>query len=297
MTAFLALMRREFLEHRGAFLYAPAILIVLFAAFVVLSIETHHLDMLILAVPAAPDKLVDIAYLVVATLWWIYLALMLFFYFADAFHADTRNNSMLFWKSMPQSDLKVLTSKLASGLTMFPLQVFVAGAITGLLLGGVAAVVPHAVANLPVPDFANLAVSWGQMTVLFLVYLVLLLLWFAPFFAWVGVLSTFVGRWSIPLAIVVPFVIALFEGQFETSTGLNVFTGGRLLAYLQHRLDFRYDSEPLTTAALSTAPIDIPAAVGRLLAGMDWVSLVGGLLFALVALYIASLQRRRVLKG
>ena len=46
-------------------------------------------------------------------LWLAYLAVALFFYFGDAFSADRRNNAMLFWKSMPVSDLKILRQQVA----------------------------------------------------------------------------------------------------------------------------------------------------------------------------------------
>ena len=55
-----------------------------------------------------------------ALLWGVYLLVTLFFYFADAFSADRRNNAMLFWKSMPVSDLKMLTSKMLAGLAVLP---------------------------------------------------------------------------------------------------------------------------------------------------------------------------------
>ena len=59
----------------------------------------------------------DVGYAGIALLWFGYLLIALFFYFADAFSADRRNNAMLFWKSMPQGDFKILLSKLVAGLT------------------------------------------------------------------------------------------------------------------------------------------------------------------------------------
>ena len=59
-------------------------------------------------------------------LWFVYLMVALFFYFADAFNADRRNNAMLFWKSMPQSDFKMLMSKMLAGMTILPALIFCA---------------------------------------------------------------------------------------------------------------------------------------------------------------------------
>jgi uncharacterized membrane protein len=56
-------------------------------------------------------KIYELGYLVLLALWLAYLAVALFFYFGDAFSADRRNNAMLFWKSMPITDAKILTSR------------------------------------------------------------------------------------------------------------------------------------------------------------------------------------------
>ena len=65
-------------------------------------------------------KIYEMGYLVLLALWLAYLAVALFFYFGDAFSADRRNNAMLFWKSMPVTDLKILTSKMLAGLHAVP---------------------------------------------------------------------------------------------------------------------------------------------------------------------------------
>ncbi len=62
----------------------------------------------------------EFGFLALSALWMVYLMATLFFYFADAFSADSRNNAMLFWKSMPQSDFKILASKLTAGLHPVP---------------------------------------------------------------------------------------------------------------------------------------------------------------------------------
>ena len=74
-------------------------------------------------------KFFEIGFLGMAALWFVYLMVALFFYFADAFNADRRNNAMLFWKSMPVSDFSILGSKMLAGLTIFPALIF--GALLG----------------------------------------------------------------------------------------------------------------------------------------------------------------------
>src|SRR3569623_2020754 len=106
-----ALLVREYLEHRMAFLYFPLGILGLLAVSAASGFavnRTHfiqHIDI------GRTWKLVEIGYLVVSALWIAYLGIALFFYFGDAFSADRRNNAMLFWKSMPVSDLKIIAAK------------------------------------------------------------------------------------------------------------------------------------------------------------------------------------------
>jgi ABC-2 type transport system permease protein len=293
VIAFLALIRREYLEHRTAFLYAPLVLLAILAVFIGSTLVTHRVTVLVEAVPGTPDRFYAVAYFAVAALWWVYAAMLLFFYFADAYHSDARNNAMLFWKSMPQSDFKILLSKLAAGLTIFPGLVFGVALLSGLLLL-VAALALPLVVPLPPPDIAALLANWAGLSIVFLCYLVIVLLWYLPFFAWVGALSTVVGRWAIPLALLIPVGISLFEGviDFQTAPG-----GSYVLSFLRARTDMRYDSEPIIAALLASGPVDVGHTVQRLIAYVDWPQTLGGVVFAVLVVYLASLYRRRVIKG
>lgn len=294
MKAFLALIRREYLEHRGAFLYAPAILVGVLVVVIVLALSTGNIHVWLNLGLESSGKLFELSLFAAATLWWVYLLLALFFYFADAFNADTRHNAMFFWKSMPQSDFKILASKLAAGLSIFPLLILVALLATGLVLAIGAFAAPLAAPALSAPDLAALIRTFGAFAVVAVCYLVLALLWYAPFFAWVGGLSTVFGRWSIPIAILVPLIASLLDGviNFGSAPG-----GSYILSFLRSRADFDFDSPAIRAAIFSNAPLNVPALVGALVAGVDWPSLAGGLVFAGLAIYAASEYRRRVVAG
>jgi ABC-2 type transport system permease protein len=278
MRAFVALVRREYLQHRGAFLYAPLILIGVVTFLIAASFVSGRYHYYASGpVPGTGYRLFDTLYLGISALWGGYLFIALFFYFADAFNADRRNNQMFFWKSMPRTDFSILMSKLTAGLTILPLLVY------------------FALPLLALPDLGSTVTAYLQVSATALGYLVVLLLWYAPFFAWVGALSTVVGRWSIPLALLIPVVISLFEGVIDFGSAPG---GSYLLTFLRERLSFSFDIGALQAAVLANQPIDVPGLLSRLVATTNWLSLVLGLVFAVVVIWAASeYRRRRVLKG
>src|SRR6202012_4487377 len=110
--------------------------------------------------PSLGYRIFDTGYFAIAILWGGYLFVALFFYFADAFNADRRNNQMFFWKSMPQSDFRILMSKLTAGLTILPLLVFGALLLTGLIAAALTFAAPLVLPILAMPDAGATLSSW-----------------------------------------------------------------------------------------------------------------------------------------
>jgi ABC-2 type transport system permease protein len=296
MKGFFALIWREYLGHRGAFLYGPLILIGITVFILVTALFTGHNRVDFGLVTLLSHKFFAVVYFAFAAVWMVYLMGALFFYCADAFDADRRNNAMLFWKSMPVSDFTVLLSKMVAGLTIFPALVFFAFLITGVVAGAVSAFAPMLL-PVTVPDtFGTTVAEWSQISVIALCYLVLALVWYLPFFAWVGGLSTLVGRWSIPLALLVPVVFALFEGVIDYG---GVPGGSYVISYLRRRLTFGLglDNDKLMGVLFSDSPLDAGKLLSDLMVAIDWASMLGGVVFALVVIFLASEYRRRTLKG
>jgi ABC-2 type transport system permease protein len=122
---------------------------------------------------------------------------------------------------------------------------------------------------------------------------VLALLWYAPFYAWLGLLSTVFRRWSMPLAILIPGVLVLIENLFLRQSWN---WGGHVLDYLRARLAFGLDNDALTLANFSPEPFAPLPLLSALVAGIDWVQMGLGIAVALGLVYLASEYRRRVLE-
>jgi len=284
-----ALFVREYLEHRISFLWFPLGIVALLAIAAVSSLSLRRIQVDSFLLPEAL-KVFEIGYLLLLALWLAYLAVALFFYFGDAFSADRRNNAIFFWKSMPLSDLKILASKYLSGSLVFPAVIFVIGMVTGLML-----YLAINIASYVLPGFALInpmaaLASFVQISIFGVVYYLLTLLWFAPFLAWVGGLSTVFGRWSLPLAFVIPGLLAVTEnialfGQLPR--------GGYILQYLAYRAEFGFSDEEYQLLVLNSLPFDAVTFINRLLAHIDWTQMGIGLVFSAAAIWLASEYRRR----
>lgn len=304
MKTVTALIRREFIEHRGAFFYAPAVLLVIFALTMASALAfSRWRPRLDIETPTAL-KFFEVALIGTSGMWFAYLMVALFFYYADAFNADRRNNAMLFWKSMPVSDFTVLGSKMLSGLTLFPLLILSMALVTAFVLYGFSAAAVIAIPGFEVPGLVEIVGSVVNVGIFTVGFMALALLWYAPFFAWVGGLSTVVGRWSIPLAFLIPGLAILAENLIGRGLGgiigdmlfpTSAPRAGYIFDYLHNRMDFGDDGMMFFTWFRGGESFDGVAMLGRLAATIDWSQMAIGIAFAFVVVYLASEYRRRVM--
>ena len=258
MKAFIALVHREFLEHRGAFLLRPLILVALLFGPAIFAFTFGRLDA---AFPAPcsrrrPCGSMKWGSWPSAVAWCLYLLGTLFFYCADGFSADRRNNAMLFWKSMPVSDFKMLMAKLTATLTIFPGLDLCDGAAQrravfrrrhGHLgdLGGINGV----------SLLGSVVTVYGHVAASMLVVLALGLLWYLPFMALVGALATVVGRWAIPLSLLLPSIVSTIE--WVTLGGWHPFQT-HTWDYISYRADFPLTQGYVEHWLTKDAPFDSP---------------------------------------
>jgi ABC-2 type transport system permease protein len=135
MRAILALWRREFAEHRGAYLWAPLIALAVFIVTAAAVLIRARFELPVEAMMLPVRRLYEDAVLIGFLLWWVYFGAAAAFYLTDAFHADRRNNAILFWKSMPVSDFTILMSKLTFGVLASTSLAVLYAAATGVVLG------------------------------------------------------------------------------------------------------------------------------------------------------------------
>jgi ABC-2 type transport system permease protein len=200
------------------------------------------------------------------------------FYCLDALHGERRDRSILFWKSMPVSDLTTVLAKAAIPLLVLPAMAFVVTAALQLAL-----VLAHKATGLLVgiplsaPGPFPLLRTWGVL----LYGIVAMTLWLAPVYAW----CLFVSAWARRAAFVwalLPF--ALLRG-FEHVVLQSDSLSNRWASWSTEA----FASLPRDSALLID-PTN-PIAPGKFLASPGlWIGLVLAVLFLLAA---ARMRRRR----
>jgi ABC-2 type transport system permease protein len=138
------------------------------------------------------------------------------FYSLDALHGERRDRSILFWKSLPVSDLTTVLAKAGIPLVVLPLIVF---AVT-IALQIVMRLASLAMAGMTGSGAAELWTDLPlfQMQLVLLYGLAVITLWFAPIYCWMLLVSGWARRAAFLWAVLPPLALAAVERiAFRTS--------------------------------------------------------------------------------
>jgi ABC-2 type transport system permease protein len=203
-------VRRELWEHRSVYLAPLAV-----AAFVLFGLLIGMIG-LPSRIQSLPDHDPAQRHAAVVTPFSmapapIMLATFLvgIFYSLDALHGERRDRSILFWKSLPVSDLTTVLSKAAIPLVALPLIAFVLGLATQVLLLLLSTVVLLASGVSPAALWAEL--RFFQEPLVMLYGLTVHALWFAPIYGWLLLVSIWARRAPVLWAALPPFAISVVE--------------------------------------------------------------------------------------
>jgi ABC-2 type transport system permease protein len=149
------------------------------------------------------------------------------FYCLDALHGERRDRSILFWKSLPVSDLTTVLSKACIPLVVLPLLTFAITVVTQclMLLISSAALLGSGL---------SVATLWSQLSLpqtwLDLLYHLVTIhaLWYAPIFGWLLLVSAWARRMPILWAGLPVLAIALVEKIAFNTTHFAEMLGSRL---------------------------------------------------------------------
>jgi ABC-2 type transport system permease protein len=220
-------VRRELWENRSIYIAPMAAAAVFLFGFAINMVTVRHRIGASLLDPAQPHNLLATRYELSAALIMGTALIVGIFYSLDALYGERRDRSILFWKSLPVSDLTTVLSKLTIPIVILPLLSFVISLATQFIMLLLSSVIL-------LGSGVNIAALWTEVS-FFHVSLVLLYhlltvhgLWYAPFYGWLLLVSAWAPRAPFLWAVLPPFVICGVEKiAFNTSY---------FLALLQERL-------------------------------------------------------------
>jgi len=270
-------LRRELWESRSLYI-APLVVagLILFGFFVGVAHITGEVN----RIQIDPDKrgaVTAIPYAMAAIAIMVTGFVVAAFYCLGALHNERRDRSILFWKSMPVSDLKTVLVKVSVPLLIVPAILFVVIFAVQLVMLAVSAMVllPSGV------RFATLWTQWPifRMSVVLAYGLITEALWFAPVWGWLLMVSAWARRAPFLWAVLPPIGVCIIE-MFAFGTGhFAHFLGQRLTG----GADAAFSDTGPHQMIVDLAQIDL----ARFVASLDmWGGLVVGAGFLAAAVWL-----------
>jgi ABC-2 type transport system permease protein len=207
------LIRREFWENRAIWSIPAIIGVLLIIAGLFSRVNLPTLS-------SANDTHDFAAIFLVAIGMFFYLVMSVYatWYLLDCLHADRKDRSILFWKSLPLSDTETVLSKLIVAIVVIPAVYFVAADVTALIVAFVVSIRLRSLIGdaLWHPDV------WLQIQVLWVYVIVTTAMWYLPIAGWLMLVSAWAKRAVILWATLPPLVLCIIERYFGSHVLWNV---------------------------------------------------------------------------
>ncbi|MEO7456493.1 MAG: ABC transporter permease, partial [Gemmatimonadaceae bacterium] len=219
MTRFISSLRRELWECRWVYL-APAVAAAVFtigyflSAFVLLR-QLHSG----VALTVAERDAFTQPFVMVEGLLMLAGLIVGVIYCLDALYGERRDRSVLFWKSMPVSDVVTVLAKASVPIVVLPLVIFVVTVISQALMLLASWVVLSATGQAATPVLSEFSLVSNSGALLFHLLAVHGLA-AAPVFAWLLMVSAWAPRAPFVWAVVPPVIVLFIERMAFRTTHL-----------------------------------------------------------------------------
>jgi ABC-2 type transport system permease protein len=200
-------MHRELWQNRSLYI-APLLagcagLLVFFIGF------THKSQSVGATDPTQPSVMLAMPYSHTAMLLIITALIVSVVYSLDALHSERQDRSILFWKSMPVSDLTTVLAKMSVPLVIVPVLAFAMSVATVFIILLTSTVVVL-VRGQSVPMLWS-KLPLFQMELVVLYSIVVMTLWYAPLYAWFTLVSGWAKRTVFLWAVLPVFAVCIIE--------------------------------------------------------------------------------------
>jgi len=220
-------VRRELWENRSVYV-APLVA----AAFALVGFLISSIGMparrraVLLLNPAQQQAAIAQPYNFAAFLIMFVTFIVGVFYCLDALHGERRDRSILFWKSLPVSDLATVLSKASIPFVILPLVSFAITVVTQflMLLWSSLILMPSGLSATTWTRF-----DFVQQALMLLYHLVTVhVLWYAPIYAWMLLVSAWARRAAFLWAAMPLLTIGIVEKMAFNTSRFAAFLLGRM---------------------------------------------------------------------
>jgi ABC-2 type transport system permease protein len=201
------------------------------------------------------------------------------FYSLDALYGERRDRSILFWKSLPVSDLTTVLAKATVLLLVLPVISYVVTVAVETIMLLLSSVVVAA-SGLSLTEFWSRLQLYHMMFGLLYHLVTVHMLWYAPLYAWLLLISAWSRRTPFLWATLPPFAVGIFEKI--------AFHSAHFAAFIQWRVSG--GNEAIGNAQGNVLDPEMHLTPGPFL---GTPGLWSGLLFAAVFLIVAARLRRQ----
>ncbi len=269
-------VRRELWESRSIYIAPLAVAaVILFGFLMKLAGLPHKMRAVPALDPVHQYTAIKMPYHIAAGMIMVTTLIVAVFYCLDALHGERRDRSILFWKSLPVSDLTTVLSKAIIPIVLLQLLTFAITVATQLIMLLLSSLV------LLGTDL-NVATLWTQVSLFqmsrMLLYHLLIMhgLWYAPVYSWLLLVSGWARRAAFLWAVLPWLAICVLE-----KIAFNTW-------HFAHSLGYYFNGGPPGVAS----EVDMfPATMIQLSSPGLWVSL------AIAAAFLAAAVRLRRYQG
>jgi ABC-2 type transport system permease protein len=278
-------VRRELWENRSIYiapLIVAAVQVIGFAISTVSLAERRRAVLLLN--PAKQRAAIEMPYDLAAMMMIFTVFIIGVFYCLDALHGERRDRSVLFWKSLPVSDLTTVLSKATIPLVVLPLLAFAITVCVQLimLLETSVALIFHGVS--PATTWAHFPVFQNWLVLLY--GMVAIALWHAPIYGWLLLVSGWARRATFLWAVLPLLAIGILEKIAFNTSHFASLVKHRLMGFAPGAFAFKPHGNSVATDSLTQL------TPGRYLSSPGlWI----GLAFA--AAFVAAAMRQRRYRG
>jgi len=201
---------REVWENRSLFIAPLIVAVVVVLGFLVSTVGLPERRAAVLLL--GPEKAragIEVPYDIAAMMLIFTAFIVGVFYCLDALYGERRDRSILFWKSLPVSDLTTVLSKVTIPLAVLPLIALatIVAAQLVMLFWTTGVLIAHGMN----PGSTWTTVPWIQNWLVLVYGLVVIALWHAPIYGWALLVSSIVRNAAFLWAALPVIAIGIFE--------------------------------------------------------------------------------------